>query len=408
MNQPLEKILTLSDIDEITDLISTYLKKPVVIENEQFSLIAYSSFYIEQFDNANQQTIFSKRWPISILEKFMDEGIVDRLKMETKPFRIKEMKEIGLNQRVVMSAKHKNKILGYIWIQETNHLLTETELQFLSDVSLQIGKLLYQKMQEKLKKDEEKALFFKKIIHDVHLSENQLKWEAANKNIIIPSSSIITVFTIAQSEEDIFDELTETVRLFANALKNPSHLFCDGLKIIVVMGSNSDNTRQLMNNANELTNTVVSQFKNQPIFAGIGRPYSSIMKMNQSYNEALDVINSAKFLGSPQQVYEYKKLGVFHYLETISRHNKQINYQNEDLMILKRKDQESQTDLVNTLEIYLLNNGRLKQTSDQLFIHINTLKYRIKQITELTGLDLDDFNLRCQLFIDLQLMKQKQ
>ncbi|WNS76621.1 helix-turn-helix domain-containing protein [Bacillus sp. DTU_2020_1000418_1_SI_GHA_SEK_038] len=408
MNQPLDKILTLTDIDEITDLISSYLKKPIVIENEQFSLLAYSSFYIEQFDKANQQTIFSKRWPISILEKFMDEGIVEQLKTETKPFRVKEIKDIGLNQRVVVSTKHNNKILGFIWIQEINNLLTENELQFLSDVSLHIGKLLYQKVQKKLKKDEEKELFFKKIIHDSYQSENQVKWEAANKNIIIPNSSAIVVLTISQNDEDIFVELTETVRLFANALKNPTHLFCDGLKIIVVMGSNSESPEQLSESTKELTNTVLSQFKNQPIYAGIGRPYNSILKINQSYKEALEVINTAKFIGSSQQIFEYKKLGVFHYLETISRQNDQMNYRNEELLILQRKDQESQTDLVNTLEVYLYNNCRLKQTSDQLFIHINTLKYRIKQITDLTGLDLDDFNLKCQLYIDLQLMKKGQ
>ncbi|MEH7391308.1 PucR family transcriptional regulator [Bacillus sp. JJ1474] len=408
MNQPIDKIFTLTDIDEITDLISSYLKKPVVIENEQFSLLAYSSFYIEQFDNANQQTIFSKRWPISILEKFMDEGIVEKLKTETKPFRVKEIKDIGLNQRVVLSLKHKNKILGFIWIQEVNDLLTDHELQFLSNVSLHIGKLLYKKMQEKRKKDEEKDLFFKKLIQDSYQSENQIKWEAANKNIIIANFSVIVVFTIGQNDEVIFDELTETVRLFANALKNPTHLFCDQLKIIVVMGSNSDHSEQLSESANELTNTVLSQFKTQPIYAGIGRPYTSIQKINQSYKDALEVINAAKFLRSTQQIFEYKKLGVFRYLETISRQNDQMNYRNEELLILQRKDQESQTDLVNTLEVYLFNNCRLKQTSDQLYIHINTLKYRIKQITELTGLDLDDFNLKCQLYIDLQLMKKGQ
>ena len=244
MSEPLDKIFTLTDIDEITDLISSYLKKPVVLENEQFSLLAYSSFYIEQFDKANQQTIFSKRWPISILEKFMDEGIVEQLKTETKPFRVKEIKEIGLNQRVVVSTKHKNKILGFLWIQEINNLLTDHELQFLSGVSLHIGKLLYQKMQEKLKKDEEKDLFLKKLIHNSYQSENQVKWEAANKNIIIPNSAVVAVFTISQNDEEVFFELTETVRLFANALKNPTHLFCDALKIIVVMGSSSGASEQ--------------------------------------------------------------------------------------------------------------------------------------------------------------------
>ena len=116
-SRPLEKILSLNEINEITDVISRVLKKPVVVENEQFSLLAYSSYYIEQFDEANQQTIFSKSWTTSILKKFMDEGIMDQLKSVEKPFRVKEMKDIGLNKRVVVSA---NGLAAWRWWHENS------------------------------------------------------------------------------------------------------------------------------------------------------------------------------------------------------------------------------------------------------------------------------------------------
>lgn len=408
MSQPLEKILSLTDIDGITDMVSAYLKKPIVIESDQFSLLSYSSYYIDQFDQANQQTIFTKRWPISILEKFMDEGIVEQLKSIPKPFRIKQLKSIGLNQRVVVSAKYKEIIFGYIWVQETNTLLTDNELKFLHEVSFHIGKLLYQKNQLKLGKDEEKDQFYKKVIEKTYQTENQIKWEAANIKVIIPDAFIINVFTVAQNDEDIFGELTETARLFANALNRPTHLFTDQLKIIVIIGSTSKDSGRLSESANELTHTVLSQFKKQKVFSGIGNAYSSILQLSKSYTEALEVINAAKYIGSPILVtYEYKKLGVFRYLETIYRHQSETSYINEDILILQKKDLESQTNLLKTLEVFLLNNCRLKPTADQLFIHINTLKYRVKQITDLTAIDFDDFNTRCHLFIDLLLMKRE-
>ena len=408
MSQPLEKILTLTDIDEITDMLSTYLKKPIVIESDQFSLLSYSSFYIDQFDQANQQTIFTKRWPISILEKFMDEGIVEQLKSIPEPFRVKQLQSIGLNQRVVVSAKYKEIIFGYIWVQETNTLLTDNELKFLHEVSFHIGMLLYQKNQLKLCKDEEKDQFYKKIIQKTYQTENQIKWEASNSKIIIPDAFIINVFTVDQNNENTFDALTETVRLFANALNQTTHIFTDQFKIIVIIGNTSWNPVQLSESANELTHTVLSQFKTQKVFSGIGSAYSSILQLSKSYEEALEVINAAKFMGSPKLfTYEYKKLGVLRYLETIYRHQSQASTINEDLLILKKKDLESQTNLLKTLEVFLLNNCRLKPTADQLFIHINTLKYRIKQITDLTAIDFDDFNTRCQLFIDVQLMKRE-
>ena len=403
----LEKILTLTNINDITDMVSTYLKKPVVIENDQFLLLAYSSYYIEHFDQANRQTIFTKHWPIPILEKFMDEGIVEQLKTVEHPFRVKQIEEIGLNQRVVVSAVHKGQVFGFIWVQETE-MMTDSDLEFLHEVSHHIGKLLYQKKQINMKKDEEKNEFYQKVIDEVYQTENQIKWEAANMSLLIPETFLVNVFTIAQSDAEHFDELADTVSLFANALNHFTHVFTNQLKIIVLIGSNGKGKDLLTDSANDLTNTVLSQFNDKKVFPGIGNEYSSILQLRKSYLEALEVINAAKFIGEPEQLpFQYSKLGIFRYLEMISNHHTKTNYFNTDLEILQKKDLESQTKLLQTLEIYLLNNCRIKPTSEQLYIHTNTLKYRLNQISDLTSIDLDDFHSRMQLYIDLQLIKQR-
>jgi PucR family transcriptional regulator, proline-responsive transcriptional activator len=404
----LEKILTLTNINDITDMVSTYLKKPVVIENDQFLLLAYSSYYIEHFDQANRQTIFTKHWPIPILEKFMDEGIVEQLKTVEHPFRVKHIEEIGLNQRVVVSAVHKGQVFGFIWVQETE-MMTDSDLEFLHEVSHHIGKLLYQKKQINMKKDEEKNEFYQKVIDEVYQTENQIKWEAANMSLLIPETFLVNVFTIAQFDAEHFDELADKVSLFANALNHFTHVFTNQLKIIVLIGSNGKGKDLLTDSANDLTNTVLSQFNDKKVFPGIGNEYSSILQLRKSYLEALEVINAAKFIGKPEQLpFKYSKLGIFRYLEMISSHHTKTNYINMDLQILQKKDQESQTKLLQTMEIYLLNNCRIKPTAEQLYIHTNTLKYRLNQIADLTSIDFDDFHLRIQLYVDLQLLKQKQ
>ncbi|MEK4538521.1 helix-turn-helix domain-containing protein [Peribacillus sp. FSL K6-1552] len=403
----LEKILTLTNINDITDMVSTYLKKPVVIENDQFLLLAYSSYYIEHFDQANQQTIFTKHWPIPILEKFMDEGIVEQLKTVEHPFRVKQIEEIGLNQRVVVSAVHKGQVFGFIWVQETE-VMPDSDLEFLHEVSHHIGKLLYQKKQINMKKDEEKNEFYQKVIDEVYQTENQIKWEAANMSLLIPETFLVNIFTIAQSDAEHFDELTDTVSLFANALNHFTHVFTNQLKIIVLIGSNGKGKDLLSDSATDLTNTVLSQFNGQKVFSGIGNEYSSILQLRKSYLEALEVINAAKFIGKPEQLpFQYSKLGIFRYLEMISNHHGKTNYINMDLQILQKKDQESQTKLLQTMEIFLLNNCRIKPTAEQLYIHTNTLKYRMNQIADLTSIDFDDFHSRIQLYVDLQLLKQK-
>ncbi|MES9689787.1 helix-turn-helix domain-containing protein, partial [Bacillus sp. JJ353] len=144
-----------------------------------------------------------------------------------------------------------------------------------------------------------------------------------------------------------------------------------------------------------------------PIFIGVGNEYSSPLFLGKSYREALQVTKAAEITGSQEHIpYEYQKLGLFRYLDQIAAKNDQLHYSNPDLLLLKEKDKESQTEFLRTLEIYLVNNCKVKQSAEQLFIHQNTLNYRIKQILDMTSIDLNDFHTRCQLFIDLMLMKK--
>lgn len=411
MEHLVEKVTSLTNIDDITSTISNALRKPVIIEDDHFSLVSYSSYYINHFDEANQQTILSKGCPLPIMERFINDGIIEQLRSIPIPFRIGEIKDIGLNPRVVVSARYKEQIMAYIWVQEIEQRLTEHEMSFLHKVSDHVGKILYKKNQLKLIKEEERDQFYKLILNGSYKTEKQIMLGAMNVNIVLPHRFTVCALTIPQIEEDGFKELSELIRLCANALEHPAQYFVYNNYHVVIIGSKSSQSKQLNASANELVNTVLGHFEKQNIniFAGIGKEYTNISLLRKSYLEALEVIRTAKFIGTLDHTsYEYEQLGVFRYLETISQHNNQSNYVNEDLHILKQKDRESQSNLLKTLEVYLEYNCKLKPTAEHLFIHTNTLKYRINQITELTAIDFRNFNLKCQLYIDLQLLKSEE
>lgn len=57
---------------------------------------------------------------------------------------------------------------------------------------------------------------------------------------------------------------------------------------------------------------------------------------------------------------------------------------------LRAYDARHRTDLAQTLATWLLNNQDSRRTAEELMIHVNTLRYRLRRATELAGLDLDD------------------
>jgi purine catabolism regulator len=70
---------------------------------------------------------------------------------------------------------------------------------------------------------------------------------------------------------------------------------------------------------------------------------------------------------------------------------------------LRQYDREHHGDLIRTLSAYLRHGGNSAQTANALFIHRNSLRYRLSRIQALTSLHPDDPDARLALQIALVL-----
>lgn len=65
-------------------------------------------------------------------------------------------------------------------------------------------------------------------------------------------------------------------------------------------------------------------------------------------------------------------------------------------------DAERGSDLLHTLTVFLDHGGRWQETADELHVHINTLRHRLKRVEELTGRSLASTADRVDLFLALR------
>lgn len=70
---------------------------------------------------------------------------------------------------------------------------------------------------------------------------------------------------------------------------------------------------------------------------------------------------------------------------------------------LRSYDQVHKADLVRTLEAFLQCSGSWTKCSELLHVHVNTLRYRIQRIQDLTGRDLSRLEDRVDFFLALRL-----
>ncbi|GAV22929.1 PucR family transcriptional regulator [Carboxydothermus pertinax] len=147
--------------------------------------------------------------------------------------------------------------------------------------------------------------------------------------------------------------------------------------------------------------TKLAQKENVSI--GISWPFYNIREFKQQFYQAVAAIKHAEKLGLTKQVFSYSDFHFFDFLNNYIGKMPLENYCHPALTILKEYDNKNHTELYLTLKTYFECNKNLKLTSEKLFIHKNTLVYRLKRIQDLIQLDLDELPVVLSLLLSFQI-----
>jgi purine catabolism regulator len=139
---------------------------------------------------------------------------------------------------------------------------------------------------------------------------------------------------------------------------------------------------------------------------GIGSPAANLNKWQESFRESGQALELACRLGETEPLY-FPDLSIYRLLLLIEPHPELDLFKEEVLGSLLSYD--GGEELIATLEAYFRNSGNLSKTSEELFVHRNTLSYRMERIAEITGLDLTnpDTALAVQIALRIHRMRDK-
>jgi purine catabolism regulator len=130
----------------------------------------------------------------------------------------------------------------------------------------------------------------------------------------------------------------------------------------------------------------LEEYPGIPARCGIGTPAQDLTAWRDSFRQAGQALEMARRLGESKPLY-FPDLSVYRLLMQIEHNPELMSFQEETIGPLLAH--ESGNDLIHTLEAYFENKGNLSQTAEALYIHRNTLLYRMERIQEILKLDLD-------------------
>ncbi|WP_070121246.1 sugar diacid recognition domain-containing protein [Bacillus marinisedimentorum] len=116
--------------------------------------------------------------------------------------------------------------------------------------------------------------------------------------------------------------------------------------------------------------------------AAAGIPFENIHDAKKSYEYARKTLKTASRIEQEEKLFFYNDFIVRVLIMELSEAEPEL-LKAYDLLLKKDKKGE----LAETLEVFIEENGELNETARRLFIHRNTLRYRLNRIEEVTGKD---------------------
>lgn len=223
----------------------------------------------------------------------------------------------------------------------------------------------------------------------------QVNWHYAVCMLKFPAGSEITISYI--------DQLTLRIERFLKHYYDNYATFRLDESIVIIMADYSDEqVRELVAKVFERSRSYCS--KNSLPFVGCGRLTQSMRCIYKSYNQANSITNLQANGKIPKSNVFYSDMGIYRLLMSITDTDSMNYFCQQTIMPLVEYDKKNDTNLTEVLKKYLQNNGSVNDTANELYVHRNTINYKLKKIEELLDVDSSSLDFRIHATLGLYLL----
>jgi PucR family transcriptional regulator, purine catabolism regulatory protein len=135
----------------------------------------------------------------------------------------------------------------------------------------------------------------------------------------------------------------------------------------------------------------------------IGKKSGYYYNLYESYKDACHIMKVSIRYKINGGILHYKDMGVYSLLYLIPIGQELDEYLDRYIKPLINYDGVHQTNMYETLKVYLDMKGNVKATAEKLFMHYNTISYRLERIRKIMGMDIGQHEIQFSLHIAIKI-----
>ncbi len=251
-----------------------------------------------------------------------------------------------------------------------------------------VAKMVGQKLQKKVSYHSNHSIIAEDILYDLlesKWSEEELKRRMKMTKFEWPDNLQIMVL-------DISDYYQKSEELYPSDLKKVIYeewhcpvSICYNDNVVLLF----DHQRCL-----DIIEKAENFLHKKQVFIGISRPFTRPAELRYYYLQAIRAIRIGRNMSVEKKLYQYHEIAFLAVLPQLSLTEAYKEFAHPAIQRLNSYDSDHQTDLLHIFYQYLVHKENVNETADSLFVHRNTLRYKVqKALTVGVINDLNSFEL---------------
>lgn len=371
-----------NDLDEIADKASLLVKNPIIIVDSSYNIISFSksiSTGDRVWQSGQIRGTLSYEF-IAEIKKWDKNSFEDNV-----GYKSIIIKGISENRRRVSKLFMNDMFLGYYIVLESNCFFEEVTDYYYKLVCDVISKEV---SVEKINITHSNKQSYELLIADM-LNSNFIDrnvFMERIKNTVFEKDGVFQLAAIDMKDfvyngSTIPGSLKKTIK---ETLPYSWSVFYENYIIVLI-----DVENKFYQDDNPFVD-FTSLLERNRLRAGLSDHFSDLYILNLYYNQAIKSLNFAAILNKKDTLVYYKDYKFYHLISSSSNKDKLTQFCNQNVLKVKEYDNKHNTDFLKTLFYYIDTDKSIFKTSEKLFVHRNTITYRIKRIKELFNIDFSN------------------
>ncbi len=392
----------LGDLFALANAFAAMVGGNVTIEDRHSRVLAYSS-QADTIDEPRRQTILGRRVPDEWLARLEAEGVFRRL-WAGEVVRYEGGPGHELRPRIALVVRAGDTILGSIWVAEGDRPLGPQAEEALREAArIAALHLIRHRSAEGLDRN-----LRGDVLRTLLEGQGSVDAIAYRLGIAADSSCAVLAFEPASSDdvEGALDRerVLDLVTLYGEAYRQRSAAVHLGQTIYVLLpGADPAKAQRLLDVARD----IVERSKDSlgiALRAGIGSVVQHLREAPRSRREADQVLRALATDDSAASVSDFEAARTrVALVELRDFAAERPHLRSVKLRRLLEHDAEHGTCYAETLRFFLDSFGDIPRAAKSANVHANTLRYRLRRLVEVAGINLDDPDERLLLALDLRI-----